>query len=67
MGPPVFERLVCLKDWYDAEARVQFGLDAFEESGFETESPATDANDDSDIECYPIEESGLWYMFPDNY
>jgi hAT family C-terminal dimerisation region len=28
LGPTVFERLVCLKDWIDAENRMQYKIEA---------------------------------------
>ena len=66
MGPTVFERLVCLKDWIDAEDRLQYKEVEATTSGFETQSTETEANNESDDECDPREESGLWYMNP-NY
>lgn len=67
MGPSVFERLICLKDWFDAAERVQYNNAPTDDSGFETQSVGTEANDDSDIECDPREETGHWYMYPNNY
>ena len=60
LGPVVFERLVCLKDWIDAENREQYNEIEPYSSGAETqESNASPASDD---ECEPEEESGIWYM-----
>ena len=56
LGAHVFERLVCLKDWIDAEERNQHA-GAEEASGVET-PPTGELNEDSDGE----QESDLWYM-----
>ena len=56
MGPTVFERLVCLKDWIDAENRDQFKEPEASLSGADTEGPL------SDPDCEPEEETGQWYM-----
>ena len=59
LGPKVFERLVCLKDWIDAENRLQHqAIDP--SSGHDTQESATDA-DDSDGEP-DSEAADLWYM-----
>ena len=61
LGPHVFERLMCLKDWIQAEERKQHvpqassSEAASEESGTETRRAV---NSDSDDE----EESEQWYM-----
>ncbi len=62
LGAHVFERLVCLKDWIDAENRTQhaMGLEA-SSSGVDTQESGTEGpepNEDSDGE----QESDLWYM-----
>ena len=65
LGAHVFERLVCLKDWIDADVRKQHqdqessSVADTEESGTELQSQA---NSDSD----GAEESEQWYMNP-NY
>ena len=57
LGSKVFERLVCLKNWIDAENRLQHQtIDP--SSGHDTQESATDADDgepDSDA-------ADLWYM-----
>jgi len=65
LGAHVFERLVCLKDWINADERNQYqdqessSVADTEESGTE---PQPQANSDSD----GAEESEQWYMNP-NY
>jgi len=65
LGPHVFERLVCLKDWINADERNQHQAQESssaadtEESGAEAQA---EANSDSD----GAEESEQWYMNP-NY
>ena len=63
LGPTVFERLVCLKDWFDAETRMQHERMEDDTSGVDTQESATGAemDDDSDGACDP-QESELWYM-----
>ena len=62
LGAHVFERLVCLKDWIDAENRAQHGDPLLTSSEVETEESGTEprsvANSDSD----GAEESEQWYM-----
>lgn len=64
MGATVFERLVCLKDWIDAENRMQYKELEASTSGVDTQESGagTEADNESDDECDPEEESGLWYM-----
>ena len=63
LGPTVFERLVCLKDWIDAETRMQHERMEDSTSGVDTQESATvaEAEEDSDGACDP-QESELWYM-----
>ena len=66
LGAHVFERLVCLKDWIDADERNQHRDHQESSSGVDTEESGTEprpaANSDSD----GAEESEQWYMNP-NY
>jgi hypothetical protein len=59
LGPKVFERLVCLKDWIDAENREQYKEIEASLSGAETQGSEEPPSDD---ECEPEEETGQWYM-----
>jgi hAT family C-terminal dimerisation region len=52
-GAKTFERLVCLKDWFDAEQRNQYA--PVEQSSGEF---MTEADEDSD----GMSENILWYM-----
>lgn len=58
LGPHVFERLVCLKDWIDAEERTQHLPQQQSSPEANTEESGTgEANSDSD----GAEESEQWY------
>ena len=59
LGPKVFERLVCLKDWIDAENRDQYKEVDASLSGADTQGSEGPPSDD---ECDPEEETGQWYM-----
>ena len=62
LGPKVFERLVCLKDWIDADIRDQYKGNDSSLSGADTEGSAEPPSDE---ECEPEEETGQWYMRSD--
>ena len=64
MGPKVFERLVCLKDWIDADDRNQLMLvPASEYPNPNVQGTSTDDTDvESDDECDPDGENPLWYI-----
>ena len=63
LGAKVFERLVCLKDWIDAETRMQHESIEATTSGIETQESGTgtEAEEDLNGACDP-QESNLWYM-----
>ena len=67
LGSKIFEQLVCLKDWIDAENRTQHDI-ALEKatSTIETQKSGTNmtpsvTDDDSDGAC-EFEDNDLWYM-----
>jgi hAT family C-terminal dimerisation region len=54
LGAKIFERLVCLKDWFDAEQHNQHApVETLSSGEFMTEADG-DSND--------ISENDLWYM-----
>ena len=64
MGPKVFERLVCLKDWIDADDQNQLMLvPASEYPNPNVEETSTDITDvDMDDEFDPDGENMHWYI-----
>ena len=60
LGAHVFERLVCLKDWIDAENGMQHEPLEATSSGVKTQESGTEPEpeEDSDSET----ESEYWYM-----
>ena len=64
MGPKVFERLVCLKDWIDADDRNELMLvPASEYPNPNVEETSTDVTDvDTDDEFDPDGENPHWYL-----
>ena len=65
LGPHVFERLVCLKDWIQAEDRKQHMIEA-SSSEADTEESGTEARHEANSDSDGAEESEQWYMNP-NY
>ena len=65
LGPIVFERLVCLKDWIDAENRMQYKIEAAT-SGTETQDTNTGTEADSDDDG-DLQDNDLWYMNSENF
>lgn len=61
LGPKVFEHLVCLKDWIDAETRMQHQPIEETTSGIETQASSTE-REDSDGADDSQAENDLWYM-----
>ncbi|KAJ1696123.1 hypothetical protein LUZ63_004635 [Rhynchospora breviuscula] len=60
LGPNVFERLVCMKDWIEAENQMQHFVPG-ETSGAETQPSATGSEVDSEDE-YDPKDTDLWYL-----
>jgi hypothetical protein len=65
LGPHVFERLVCLKDWIDADERMQH-RDEESSSAADTEESGAEAQPQANSDSDGAEESEQWYMNP-NY
>ena len=65
LGPHVFERLVCLKDWIRAQERMQH-VPQPTSSEADTEESATEARHEPNSDSDGAEESEQWYMDP-NY
>ena len=66
LGPHVFERLVCLKDWIQAEERKQHMAQQASSSEVDTEESGTEAWHEANSDSDGAEESEQWYMNP-NY
>jgi hAT family C-terminal dimerisation region len=71
LGVNLFEKLVCLKDWIDAENRRQHGI-TLEATIHAIPTQKSDTNmiicpdDDSDGACnINVEDSDLWYLNDD--
>jgi len=62
LGAHVFERLVCLKDWIDADERNQHQDRQQSSSGVETEESGTEPRPDDNSDSDGAEESEQWYM-----
>jgi hypothetical protein len=62
LGPNVFERLVCLKDWIDAKNRTQHGDPPATTSAAETEESGTDRPTEPNSDSDGVEERETWYM-----
>ena len=62
LGAHVFERLVCLKDWIDAEERNQHRDRQQSSSGVETEESGTEPRPGDNSDSDGAEESEQWYM-----
>ena len=62
LGAHVFERLVCLKDWIDAENRVQHGDPLLTSSEVEIEESGTEPRPGDNSDSDGAEESEQWYM-----
>ena len=62
LGPTVFERLVCLKDWIDADERNQHQDRQQSSSGVETEESGTEPRPGENLDSDGAEESEQWYM-----
>ena len=62
LGAHVFERLVCLKDWIDAEDRKQYQDQQASSSGVDTEESGTDTRLEANSDSDGAEESEQWYM-----
>ena len=60
LGPHVFERLVCLKDWIQAEERRQHVPEA-SSSEVDTEESGTEARHQANSDSDGAEESEEWY------
>ena len=60
LGPHVFERLVCLKDWIQAEERRQHVAEA-SSSEVDTEESGTEARHQANSDSDGAEESEEWY------
>ncbi|KAJ4757075.1 Zinc finger BED domain-containing protein DAYSLEEPER [Rhynchospora pubera] len=60
LGPNVFERLVCMKDWIEAENRTQHYVPG-ETSGTETQPSASGSEVESEDE-YDPKDTDLWYL-----
>ena len=65
LGPHVFERLVCLKDWIQAEERMQH-VPEQTSSEADTEESRTEARHKPNSDSDGAEESEQWYRDP-NY
>ena len=65
LGPHVFERLVCLKDWIQAEERMQHVPEQIS-SEDDTEESGTEARAEVNSDLDGAEESEQWYLNP-NY
>ena len=62
LGAYVFETLVCLKDWIDAEERNQHRDQQQSSSGVETEESGTEPQPGDNSDSDGTEESEQWYM-----
>jgi hypothetical protein len=62
LGPNVFERLVCMKDWIDAENRTQHGDPPATTSAAETEESGTEQPTQPNSDSDGAEETETWYM-----
>jgi hypothetical protein len=65
LGAKVFERLVCLKDWIDADDHLQgFGLLYQEENmdGVDNQESTDTTENNTDDEFDPHGDDELWYM-----
>ena len=60
LGPHVFERLVCLKDWIQAEERRQHVPEA-SSSEVDTEESGTEARHQANSDSDGAEECEEWY------
>ena len=60
LGPHVFERLVCLKDWIQAEERRQH-VPKTSSSEVDTEESGTEAQHQANSDSDDAEESEEWY------
>lgn len=65
LGAHVFERLVCLKDWIDAENRKQYQDQQASSSGVDTEESGTEPRPEANSDSDGAEESEQWYMNAD--
>ena len=64
LGAHIFERLVCLKDWIDADERMQH-RDEESSSAADTEESGTEPQPQANSDSDGAEESEQWYMNPD--
>lgn len=63
LGPHVFERLVCLKDWINAEDRIQYDPNVnVSSSEADTEESGTGKRPENNSDSDGAEESEQWYM-----
>lgn len=62
LGAHVFERLVCLKDWIDAEERMQHRPQQASSPEVDTEESGTEAQHEANSDSDGAEESEQWYM-----
>lgn len=62
MGPKVFERLVCLKDWIDADDRNELMLVPASEYPNPNVEETSTTDVETDDECDPDGENPYWYM-----
>ncbi|KAJ1703169.1 hypothetical protein LUZ63_002948 [Rhynchospora breviuscula] len=62
LGPNVFEKLVCMKDWIDAENRTQHFVPGETSSCVETQGSGTATEAESDDEEYDPKDTELWYL-----
>ena len=65
LGPHVFERLVCLKDWINADERNQHQAQE-SSSAADTEESVTEPQPQPNSDSDGAEENEQWYMNP-NY
>ncbi|KAJ3688166.1 hypothetical protein LUZ61_017330 [Rhynchospora tenuis] len=61
LGPNVFERLVCMKDWIDAENQTQHFVPGETSFGVDTQESGTTTEAESDDD-YDPKDSELWYL-----
>jgi hAT family C-terminal dimerisation region len=61
LGAHVFDRLVCFKDWIDAEEHNQY-RDQPQSSEVETEESGTEPRPGYNSDSYGAKESEQWYM-----
>jgi hypothetical protein len=62
LGLHVFERLVWLKDWINAEDWAQHGDPPAISSGVETDESGTERRPEGNSDSDGAEENELWYM-----